>query len=165
MNKANELIKYFERCRLTAYRDSGSVLTIGWGRTSHVHEGDIILQDQADNFLAIDLLQAEKRVDKVVLIALQDYEKAALISQAYNLRSFEMLANHLQLSGRRKYKEKMLLYTKDSQGHELNGLLIRRICERLLFENKYWLDIAKMLQNPTQKSLEYTKSFIPKLFL
>ncbi len=163
MNKADEIVKFFEGCRLTAYKDSGGILTIGYGHTKHVHEGDIISQDTADNYLIEDLKLAECRVHRTVLIPLQDYELSALASQAYNLRSFEMLADHLQISGRKVYKDKSLLYCKDSKGVTYNGLLIRRICERLLFENRYWLDLAKQMQ--AKNDLAYTQSLIPKLFI
>src|SRR5690625_3650718 len=45
------LIKRFEGCRLTAYRDPVGVLTIGRGDTENVHEGMRITQQEADTRL------------------------------------------------------------------------------------------------------------------
>jgi lysozyme len=162
MSEPNDIIKFFEQCRLTAYQDSGSIWTLAWGRTANVHQGDTCTQVQADSWLDEDIQNAITRVRGVITIPLQDFELSALTSQAYNLRSFEMLAAHLQNEGRAKYQVKSLLYCKDSQGITFNGLLIRRIAERLLFNNRYWKDIATSLQ--TKKSLQYTQSMIPKLF-
>ena len=51
---ALELCKAFEGCWLTAYRDPVGVLTIGYGHTAGVYEGQQISQEQAEDFLAAD---------------------------------------------------------------------------------------------------------------
>lgn len=54
-----DLIKSFEGCKLTAYRDIAGVLTIGYGHTGKdVHEGLVWTQAQADEALTNDLLHA-----------------------------------------------------------------------------------------------------------
>jgi hypothetical protein len=50
----------------------------------------------------------------------------------------------------------MLLYAKDISGNFLKGLKIRRICERLLFENKEWYSVAVELQD-RNKTIEDVK--------
>jgi lysozyme len=57
---ASDLIKSFERCRLTAYRDIAGVLTIGWGHTGKdVYEGLVWTQQQADEALVHDEIAAD----------------------------------------------------------------------------------------------------------
>lgn len=46
-----QLVKEFEGCRLEAYRDSGGVLTIGWGYTHGIKQGDVWTQEKADKHL------------------------------------------------------------------------------------------------------------------
>lgn len=56
---ALDLVKQFEGCQLTAYRDLAGVLTIGYGHTGKdVHEGLVWTQAQADEALEHDLQQA-----------------------------------------------------------------------------------------------------------
>src|ERR1035441_4329253 len=49
------LVKQFEGLYLTAYRCPASVLTIGWGHTGMVREGQQISEEQAEAFLQDDL--------------------------------------------------------------------------------------------------------------
>src|ERR1035441_9238746 len=49
------LVKQFEGLHLTAYRCPAGVLTIGWGHTGMVREGQQIDEEQAEAFLAEDL--------------------------------------------------------------------------------------------------------------
>ena len=165
-NSPDEIIKFFEGGELTVYPDTAGLPTVGVGHLvrpkDNLKIGDTITPEQAEAFFQSDLNNATKRVDKVISSYLLDYQKSCLISQAFNLRSFEQLAVQLEISGKDTYKRKMLLYCKDSKGTTFNGLFIRRIAERLLFENRYWLDIAKNLQ--TVNKLEYTQQIIPKLF-
>ena len=160
----SELIKHFEDCRLEAYLDSASIPTIGWGHTKGVKLGMKITQEQADRFLDLDLYDAEMRVKKAMpdlFYTLTDNEKEAVISLAYNLRSFEALAKHLK-EDKEKFKRKMLLYCRDVNKNFLKGLKIRRISERLLFEGKEWLDLAKEMQ---RKSIAEIIEIERKLFV
>ena len=143
-----ELIEYFEGVRLTAYKDSGGILTIGYGHTKNVKEDDIITEDDAEKLLKIDLLNAEARVEKKVnwnqMPHFDQNKWDALISQAFNLRSFEMLADHLKES-ETIYLSKTLLYCKDVKGHTLWGLKKRRIAEVLLYLGESWENIRKVI--------------------
>ena len=141
----SQIIKFFEDCKLESYQDSAGVWTIGWGSTKNVKAGMKITQEEADKRLEEDLKDAEDRVRKALPnIYFSKNELEALISLAYNLRSFEMLVSYLPDRG--KFKKKMLLYCRDIKGNFLKGLKIRRIAERLLFEGREWSDIAKELQ-------------------
>lgn len=158
-----DLIKFFEDCRLKAYRDSGGVLTIGYGHTKNVKPGDEITKFIASELLKKDLKDAEERVNKnlkVLALEVKQFEYDSLVSLAYNLRSFEMLISHLQMN-RDKFKEKMLLYCKDVKGNFLKGLKIRRIAERLHFEDRKWKWRAKGMQ---QMSLHEIKVMEENLF-
>lgn len=142
-----ELIKHFEDCRLEAYQDSAKVWTIGYGSTKGVKPGMKITQEQADERLVKDLEDARLRVGKALVgkeVVLTDNEFEALVSLAFNLRSFEKLVSYLP--NKEKFKNKMLLYCRDVDGNYLKGLKIRRIAERLLFEGKEWYALTTELQ-------------------
>ena len=82
-----DLIKRFEGLKLRAYRCSAGVLTIGYGSTIDVHEGQVITQAQADDLLRADLHDAEAAVTKLIAVPLNDNEFSALVSFTYNLGS------------------------------------------------------------------------------
>lgn len=135
-----QLIKHFEGCRLKSYQDTAGIWTIGYGHTKHVQPNQTITQDEADKLLKADSLIAEIRVAKCVEISKMEQCKIdALISQAFNLRSFEKLAGYLPNEG--LYLFKTLLYCKDVAGHELLGLKRRRLAEVMLFLNQSWEQI------------------------
>lgn len=48
-------LKYFEGCRLTAYKCAGGVWTIGYGHTAGVQEGDTCTEEQALHMLKDDV--------------------------------------------------------------------------------------------------------------
>ncbi len=58
-----ESLKGFEGCRLTAYRDSAGVWTIGYGHTRIAKKGLHITQRKADDLLREDLAGFEKYVN------------------------------------------------------------------------------------------------------
>ena len=70
--EGDKLIKGYERIlsssfdnpkpSLTAYRDSGGVLTIGWGHTgSDVFEGQVITEQQAETLYKKDVKEKAER--------------------------------------------------------------------------------------------------------
>lgn len=137
-----DLIKSFEGCRLTAYKDSIGVYTIGWGTTNadysitktHIVNGLTISQSTADSWL-------EKSVNQkyVPLVMKYDYiyhwnqnQLDALVSFAYNIGSIDQLT----YSGMRpiaEISEKILAYNK-AGGKVLAGLTRRRQAEKKLFD-------------------------------
>ncbi len=140
------LIKYFEGCKLTSYKDSGGILTIGYGHTLDVSPNMVITQDQANEFLLSDLHNAESRVHLCVKeMDLKQCELDSLISQAYNIKSFPVLAKHLNVEGREVYLQKLLLYCHDCEGHLLPGLVKRRQAEKMLFEGQTWQQILPQI--------------------
>lgn len=81
-----EKLKQWEGCRLSAYRDSAGVWTIGYGHTGpDVYSGLKITQEQADKLLISDLLRFERAVDSTVKVSLTDHQFGALVSFAFNV--------------------------------------------------------------------------------
>ena len=82
--KGLDLLKSYESLRLTAYRDSGGVLTIGWGHTKGVKEGDTCTLAEATQFLLDDVAEAEKAINKQNL-NLNQNQYDALVSFVFNV--------------------------------------------------------------------------------
>lgn len=88
-----ELIKKWEGLRLKAYPDPGSKdgkpVTIGYGTTlingKPIALGTTITAAQADAYLRADLPAREAAVKRIVKVALNDNQLAALISFVYNV--------------------------------------------------------------------------------
>jgi lysozyme len=93
---AVRMIKSFEGCRLTPYKDSAGLWTIGYGHllssdpnlsadSATVKSG--ITQAMAEEFLIEDLTRTEAAVSRILAmrIALQSYQREALVSFAFNL--------------------------------------------------------------------------------
>ena len=136
-----QLIKSFEGCRLTAYRDANSVWTIGWGATNAdkavtgktIKSGLTITQPTAEKWLIESL---KRKYEPLV----EKYENTyhwnqnqfdALVSFAYNIGSIDQLTNE----GKRDKEtiaRKILEYNK-SGGRVLQGLIRRRKAEHDLF--------------------------------
>ena len=125
------LIKSFEGCRLTSYRDAAGVLTIGYGHTSGVKENQTITQKEADDLLASDLTGFESKVSKYDgSYHWTQNEFDALVSFCYNIGNIQCLIG----SGRTKYQiaQQMLGYVY-AGGRKLSGLERRRKAEFELF--------------------------------
>jgi lysozyme len=140
------LIRHFEGCKLSAYKDTAGILTIGYGHTKGVKQGEIT-QEQADQFLLDDLKDAESRLNSLLKAEINQAERDSLISSAFNLRSFPVLIAHLNKEGRKVYLEKLLLYCHDIKGHTLFGLLLRRYAEKYRFEGDTWPEIQEKLKS------------------
>jgi len=153
-----EIIKHFEGYKSEAYQDSAGIWTIAYGHTKGVKKGMTCTKEQAEKWLEEDLEDARLRVANAIIgkdLGLNTNEFEALVSLAYNLRSFEQLAKHLP--NKELFKKKMLLYCKDVEGNYLKGLKIRRIAERLLFEGKSWVNVAKELQSKSLNDIKKTE--------
>lgn len=81
-----ELIKRFEGCRLEAYRCPVGVLTIGYGHTGNVRQGQRITQTDADRLLREDAAKIESGVRAALgSVRLADCKMDALVSFAFNV--------------------------------------------------------------------------------
>lgn len=90
LDLAATLIQRLEALRLTGYPDSGGKPTNGWGHTGpEVKIGVTIILEVAEHNLSVDLALADKRLSEVVsagrLAALDDHERAALLSFVFNV--------------------------------------------------------------------------------
>lgn len=135
-NRGIELIKKFEGLRLTAYRCSAGVLTIGYGHTRGVKAGDLITARQADEFLREDVRSAELVVNLDVKVWLSQGQFDALVSFVFNLGA----GNFVKSTLLRKLNDGNYVGAADQFGRwiyagktELPGLIRRRAAERELF--------------------------------
>jgi lysozyme len=133
-----ELTAHAEGVKLTAYRDSVGVLTIGVGHTGpDVFEGQTITYDEAMNLLAADVHAAEEGVKKYVKVQLTQNQFDALVDFAFNLgvgslehSTLLRLVNLGDFLGASGEFQKWVT----AGGHKLPGLVARRAEEAHLFE-------------------------------
>ena len=134
-SKGVSLIKSFEGCRLKAYKCPAGVWTIGYGHTAGVKEGDIITQEQANEYLRNDLTKYEKAVlnyDAIYHFNQNQFD--ALVSFTYNCGVGNL--KNLTQNGKRTLAQisgKILLCNK-AGGVILRGLQRRRAAEKELFD-------------------------------
>ena len=137
-----DLIKSFEGCKLTAYKCSAGVNTIGFGNTYYtngnkVKIGDKITQDEA-NKLFLDLLpKYEKTVLDAIKVPLTQNQFDALVSFCWNCGSSKTLFKMVN----EKFSEMNIVNWLCSHyitggGKELAGLVRRRKAEAVLFVKK-----------------------------
>ena len=128
------LIKQFEGVRLTAYKCPAGVYTIGYGHTRGVQRGMKITEDEASAFLASDLRNSEKAVERYDSIYhWKQNEFDALVSFTFNCGATNLRA--LLRNGRRNRSQiaaTLPLYRK-AGGKVLKGLERRRAAEKALF--------------------------------
>ena len=130
--KGIELIKQFEGCKLTAYKDAVGVLTIGYGHTGDVKANQKITQKKADELLKEDLHRFEIHVSEYrKKYKFTQNEFDALVSFAFNIGNINQLTKY----GKRnkgQIADAILLYNK-AGGKVLSGLVKRRKAEYDLF--------------------------------
>ena len=127
------LIKQFEGCHLTAYKDPVGIPTIGYGHTNGVKLGQKITQAQADEYLRQDVASAEKAVSKYKYNYNQN-QFDALVSFTYNCGSGNL--KQITNNGNRTLEQisaRLPNYNKAS-GKVLAGLTRRRAAEKKLFD-------------------------------
>jgi len=136
MNKAANIIKEFEGCKLRAYKCPAGVWTIGFGTTDGVYPDKLINLETAEVLLERDLKKFEEGVKKLVKIPLTDNQLAALVSFAYNvgLKALEdsTLLRKLNMGDIGGAADELKRWNK-AGGKVLAGLTRRRKAERALF--------------------------------
>jgi len=91
VNKAGrDLIKQFEGCKLKAYKCPAGLWTISWGLTFYpdgtkVKEGDVITQQQAEEYFDAVVDDFAKQVDVLVKSNVTANNFSAIVSFAYNV--------------------------------------------------------------------------------
>ena len=131
-----DLVKASEGCRLTAYRDAVGVLTIGYGSTGGITDGQTITQEQADALLLDDLDAAADAVRSMVTVSLTQGQFDALTSFCFNLGAGRLRdSTLLRLLNEGKYDQaaNQFQYWTLAGGVRLPGLVKRRAAERSLY--------------------------------
>ena len=135
--KGLDLIKTYEGLMLKAYRCPANVLTIGYGRTTDVQEGDTCTEEQAEQWLLDELRSCERYVNLLVSVPISDNQKWALMSFIYNLGSMAFQKSTLlKLLNKREYAAAAEEFHKwnKADGIVLPGLVFRRAAESELFK-------------------------------
>lgn len=143
INKATiDLVKAFEGCKLTAYRDPVGIWTIGYGTTARAGLGIIptggmtITQEDADQLLADGLNKFADQIRPMINAGLNDNQFGACVSLAYNIGahafSTSSALKHINAGDYDKAANSILLFNK-AGGKILKGLVRRREAERKLF--------------------------------
>lgn len=134
--RAVDLIKKFEGCKLTAYPDVGGIWTIGYGHTADVKQDDTCTQDQAESWLLQNLQEACDCILGGLDSMLSQNELDAICCFAYNVgcANFHHSTMRLYLS-RGQYQLASAEFPKwdHVNGKVVNGLLARRMAEQALF--------------------------------
>lgn len=130
------LIKRFEGCSLSAYRDVVGVLTIGYGDTDGVIEGQTITQEEADARLEHRVEEFARAIANIIKYTTSSNEMAALVSLAYNIglknfRSSSVLVFHNR--GEKLAAANSFLLWNKAGGKTWPGLVRRREAERELY--------------------------------
>lgn len=137
-----ELLKKFEGCRLTAYKDGGGVWTIGYGTTAAAgvgiepHEGMTITQEQAEVLLHKTIDKFAPAIASRINVPLSSNEFGACLSLAYNIgpQAFaaSTLLKHLN-AGKKDLAVAEFKKWNHDNGKVVKGLTIRRAAEAELF--------------------------------
>jgi len=142
-NKGLNLIKEFEGLETAAYRDAADVLTIGFGHTKGVNEGDTITEQIAAAMLDKELREYEGYVDDMVDVPLNPNQHAALVSFVYNLGPTNLKdSTLLKRLNEGKYEDVSAQLKRWNKARvngeltEMEGLTKRRQAEADLFDEE-----------------------------
>ena len=137
---ASRVAKHYEGLYLTAYRCPAGVLSIGYGCTRNVKEGQTISTAQAEKLLATDLEDAAHDVERLVRVDLEPHEMAALTDFVFNAGgpalSGSTALRKLNAGDKQGCADGLLLWNK---AHTKDGFVVlkgldrRRKCEAHLF--------------------------------
>lgn len=132
-DKGIALIKEFEGLRLTTYKCTAGIKTIGYGHTgSDVYFGQRITEREAESLLRADLARFERHVNSYdSAYGWTQNEFDALVSFAFNVGSIDQLTYN-GIRSKKMIADKMLEYCK-AGGKRISGLVARRQREREMF--------------------------------
>ncbi len=140
VNKATiDLIKSFEGCKLTPYKDIVGVWTVGWGSTRGVGPNTLpISQEEADKRFMKDLEMFEGGVNVMLKVEVTDNQFGALVSFAYNLGLHNLgmstLLRKLNCGDFDGASAQFLVWDR-AGGKVVPGLARRRATEQALFNS------------------------------
>lgn len=139
-----EVLKHYEGCRLTAYKCSAGIWTIGYGNTfyedgSAVQQGDTITQERAESLLLLILGKFSAAVSKHMVVPVKQHEFDAMVCLCYNIGpvAFERSTLLKKVKAKAAVNEITAEFRKwtRSKGKELPGLVKRRNAEAHLYEH------------------------------
>jgi len=130
------LINQCEGVRLTAYLDSVNIPTIGVGHIKGARMGEVITEEQADEFLSEDLHNAETAVNNGVHVPITQNQFDAMVSLTFNIGggafTNSTLLRKLNEGATDQAANQFLVWNK-AGGKVIQGLSNRRAAERELF--------------------------------
>lgn len=130
------LIKQFEGCELTAYRDVAGIWTVGWGHVPG-HEGQTITQAEADALLAQDIAVTATGVSTGLGAHLTtENQFTAMVCLAFNIGVVAFLRSTLLRYHNNGWFPKAadeFLRWDHAGGKTLDALERRRYAERALY--------------------------------
>lgn len=141
LSLATDIIKKWEGCKLTAYRDSVGVWTIGYGHIKGVKRGDTCTQAQANEWLAAETRAFHDGVLRLTSgVPGTKHQHAAMICLSYNIgingfRTSTVLRRH-RAARYTAAADAFLMWNKgtvDGRKVVLKGLTNRRTAERALY--------------------------------
>ena len=135
------LIKKFEGCELSAYKDAVGIPTIAYGRIKNVGMGDSCTKEQAEDWLSEEMPEYEGYINNQVNVDLTQNQFDALCSWVYNLGPTNLKnSTLLKVLNKEEYEDvpAQIIRWNKAGGKTLEGLTRRREAEALLFENKEW---------------------------
>ena len=135
---ASDFVKQFEGRELKAYRCSANRLTIGYGHTKGVQEGDEISPAEAEQLLVEDLTAIADDLNRLVNVPVSESQYIALLSLAFNIGATALKKSTLLFHlNHKRYDEAAAEFDKwiYAGGKVSEGLKRRRKAERELFES------------------------------
>lgn len=136
---AIELIKRFEGFRAIAYRCPGGTMTIGYGSTDGVLEGQAVTPAQAQEMLVREVAEVDADLSQLVRVRLSQNQWDALISLVYNIGvgNFEQSTLRKIINqGRFDRVPAEIKRWRLARGRILSGLIARRAAEAALWEGR-----------------------------
>lgn len=140
--KAINIIKGFEKCKLKAYKDSVGIWTIGYGSIGpDIKEGTIWTQEQAEEALQKYFEGMYEQIQRLVDYTLPEDEMCAICSLVYNIGISKFRDSTLLklLNAKSKAEDIAKEFLKWNKGEvkgklvEIKGLTNRRQVEHDLF--------------------------------
>lgn len=136
------LVRDFEGLSLSAYYCPAGVLTIGYGHTGGVYEGQRITAQEATNLLIRDMDKVARDIMKMVSAPVTQGQFDALCSFAFNVGAWDnglststllRKVNQGNIQGAAKEFPRWVYATVNGRKQVLKGLERRREAERKLF--------------------------------
>ena len=131
------LTEQFEGCKLEAYQDQVGVWTIGYGHTEGVYSGQVITQDEAENFVVEDVQKCVHAINRDVKVELTQDEFNALVDFSFNLGIGALEHSTLwKLVQEGDFDAAANQFVKWDRagGKEVAGLIRRRLAEKAEFQ-------------------------------